>query len=214
MAVAVSESHPSEGDDSAFASAVFTRDWFPGRAAWPKYFAQNRTGVREYLEIGSFEGRSLLYAAHLFPEAALTCIDTFEGAGARHAHLAELFDGLEQRFLRNIAPIRDRVRILKGPSVRKLAEMSDSADVFDVIFIDGCHYYRHVMLDTLMTWPLLKVGGLLIWDDYDFEMLQYGDRMPRLATNQFLDAYAGDYEVAFVTNQVAIRKIKPEPQVE
>jgi hypothetical protein len=80
-----------------------------------------------------------------------------------------------------------------------------------VIYIDGSHFYRHVMLDTLMTWPLLKVGGVLIWDDYDFVMAQYGSKVPKLATNQFLDAYAGDYEVVFVTNQVAIRKTISEP---
>jgi len=201
-------------DESVFEDATFTRDWFIERAAWGHFFAKDRSNVREYLEIGSFEGRSTLYAANLFPNATLTCIDTFEGGGAHNEYLDELFANLEERFLRNIAPIRDRVNVLKGTSVKRLAELSDNAETFDVIYIDGCHFYRHVMLDTLMTWPLLKVGGILIWDDYDFAMAQYGDRVPRLATNQFLDAYAGDYELIFVTNQVAVRKTRPEPAVE
>lgn len=201
-------------DDIVYKDAVYTRDWFPERRAWDHFFATERNNVREYLEIGVFEGRSLLHAAHIFPNAALTCIDTFEGGGAHHPHLEELFAKLEDRFLHNIKPIRERVKVLKGTSVKRLAELSDAAEVFDVIYIDGSHFYRHVMLDTLMAWPLLKVRGVLVWDDYDFAQAQYGNKVPKLAANQFLDAYAGDYEVVFVTNQVAIRKTRSEPPID
>src|SRR5215469_8675218 len=74
-----------EPDETAFADAVFTRDWFPARSAWSQYLANE--DIREYLEIGSFEGRSTRFAASLFPNTKLTCIDTFEGGGAKHDHL-------------------------------------------------------------------------------------------------------------------------------
>lgn len=201
-------------DDEIFASAEFSRDWFVNRAAWDKFLSPESDRIKKYLEIGAFEGRSALYASKLFPLAQLTCIDTFEGGGGNLPHLKEMFDNLEARFRKNIEPIKDRVRVLKGTSDKCLVSISDETISFDLIYIDGSHFYRNVLTDTLMSWPLLKVGGILIWDDYDFCQAQYGKRVPRHAIDQFLDIYEGDYEVIFVTSQVAIRKIKGEPPID
>lgn len=37
---------------------------------------------------------------------------------------------------------------------------------FDFIFIDGSHAYEDVKSDTLMSLELLRVGGMIVWDDY------------------------------------------------
>ncbi len=37
---------------------------------------------------------------------------------------------------------------------------------FDFIYIDGHHTVISVMRDFVFTWPLLKVGGIMVFDDY------------------------------------------------
>ena len=194
-------------DDISLAGSEFSQDWFLGRAPWLRFLAPYQDQVRQYLEIGSFEGRSALFAGNLFPKAALTCVDTFRGSDE---HSQENISSMEERFRRNIAPIKDRVTVLKGTSLQKLAELSEKTEVFDVIYVDGSHFYRHVLLDTLMSWPLLKVGGFLIWDDYGWDFPPYKGLNPKPAIDHFLTTYAGHYEVLFVTDQVAVRKTKSE----
>ncbi|KAI95062.1 hypothetical protein T281_07530 [Rhodomicrobium udaipurense JA643] len=194
-------------DEGVFNQATLSEDWFGTRGAWSHFLKEGANDVGEYLEIGSFEGRSALFAASLFPNARLTCIDPFGGSDE---HTAVQVSELEKRFLGNIQPICDRVRVLKGTSLRWLPTFEDQAESFDVIYVDGCHFYRHVMLDSLMAWPLLKVGGILIWDDYIWSFKPYSGMVAKPAIEQFLDMYRGDYEVIFVTNQVAIRKTRSE----
>jgi predicted O-methyltransferase YrrM len=190
--------------DAIFEHATFTQNWFFNQSVWDAFLPKD---VSEYLEIGSFEGRSALYASQLFPKARLTCIDTFGGSSE---HLGEDLSELETRFLRNIEPIRSRVKVLKGTSLERLSEMQNSPEMFDVIYIDGHHFYRSVLMDTLLSWPLLKTGGILIWDDYTWEFDKYDGKNPKPAIDQFLTIYRGDYEPVFVTNQAAIRKTKSE----
>jgi predicted O-methyltransferase YrrM len=39
---------------------------------------------------------------------------------------------------------------------------------FDIIYIDGSHRAKDVLQDSVLAWPLLRPGGILIWDDYQW----------------------------------------------
>jgi len=195
--------HSPKFEGKAFSDST---GWFSGYH-WRICFGTKAYDVKEYLEIGSFEGRSAITASEMFPNAHLTCIDTFEGGDE---HTEQLTSGLEERFLKNVESIKDRMTVLKGTSAQRLAELQDNIEKYDVIFIDGSHFYRHVVLDTLMSWPLLKVGGVLIWDDYFWKYAPYDGLEPKAAIDQFLTSYDGDYEVLFADRQVGIRKIGSE----
>jgi predicted O-methyltransferase YrrM len=187
--------------------ALFTTNWF-GDAMWVHYFASIKAEVKNYLEVGSFEGRSALFAASLFPKCRLTCVDTFAGGSE---HNEGQISGLEARFLKNIEPIKSRVRVLKGASQAQLAAIAESEEsAFDFILIDGSHYYRHVLVDTLISWPMLKVGGIMVWDDYLWCHSPYKGRNPKAAIDQFLQIYRADYEIIFASTRVAIRKTAAE----
>ena len=158
----------STEDTPKFEGRVFTggTGWFSAYD-WRNCFGATAHDVKEYLEIGSFEGRSTITASEMFPNAHLTCIDTF-GGGDEHSE--DVVNGLEARFLHNVEPFKDRVTALKGRSLDRLVELQANVEAYDVMFIDGSHFYRDVALDTLLCWPLLKVGGVLIWDDYFWKL--------------------------------------------
>lgn len=188
----------------------FSENWFGSYTAntWKAFLSKDAQNVKNYLEIGSFEGRSTLFASHLFPNAHITAIDTFMGA-TEHQH--DDFSKVEKTFLNNTKTISDRLTVYKGTSTKILPLLNENLEHYDVIFIDGSHYYRHVMQDSLMSWPLLKVGGYLIWDDYLWWSKIYGRKFsPKSAIDHFLSIYKNDFEIIFSHSQVCIKKTKSE----
>jgi hypothetical protein len=57
-----------------------------------------------------------------------------------------------------------------------------------------------------LAWKLLKINGVLIWDDYLWQRREYGNKVPKLAIDQFLSGHTGLYEPLWAFKQVAIRK--------
>lgn len=168
---------------------------------WADAFAGETSRVREMLEIGAFEGRTTNFAARLFPQARVTCIDPW----ADYGEMTDL-SAAEAAFDRNVAAFSDRVRKLKGYSRDILPALERNWEMFDLIFIDGSHAYEDVVADTRHAWALLKPGGVLIWDDYLWRKAGYGRRVPKLAIDEFLSAHAGAYEPLWAFKQVAVRK--------
>ena len=136
------------------------------------------------LEIGSFEGRSAVWLCEnilTHPDARITCVDTFEG---EDGHTPEK-ENLRSRFEHNIEPFRSKVDIIQSMSADALRKMTGE---FDFIYIDGCHYTANVLEDAVLAFPLLKVGGIMIFDDYmngDIHSIKY----PHIGVNAFVQCY-------------------------
>jgi len=169
---------------------------------WADAFDGERMSVREVLEIGAFEGRTTTFAASFFPNARITCIDPWieyvEMNEVRRAHDA---------FKRNVAKFGERIRPIRGFSNLVLPRLLESAERFDIIFIDGSHAYADVVIDSHYAWRLLRPGGTMIWDDYLWRRAEYGRNVPKLAIDQFLTGFRGQYRPIWAFKQVAIRKL-------
>lgn len=170
---------------------------------WAAAFNDERGIVRELLEIGAFEGRTTSFAARLFPNARITCVDPW----VEYAEMKEIRRA-EEAFHHNIAEFAGRIRPIKGYSSAVLPRLLDEGEHFDLVFIDGSHAYADVVTDSQFGWRLLKPGGVLIWDDYLWRRAEYGRLVPKLAIDEFLSAHRGAYETLWAFKQVAIRKHK------
>lgn len=138
---------------------------------------KNRREAR-YLEIGAYEGGSLLWAMqNILSDSSCRAdvIDPFSAPLTR------------EKFFRNIklAGLTERVRIFEQKSREVLPYLQK--DSYDLIYIDGDHRYSSVLFDAVNSWPLLKVGGYLIFDDFYWGRwsLPSADR-PEEAINHFL----------------------------
>lgn len=193
-------------------AAVATGAYFHHNAAttahpfWARAFDGAAHSVRDMLEIGAFEGRTTSFAARLFPNARITCVDPW----AEYEEMAELARA-EESFRRNVAEFGERVRPIKGFSHAVLPRLLDAGERFAVVFIDGSHAYADVVVDSMFAWKLLRPGGVLIWDDYLWRRAGYGRRVPKLAIDQFLTAWRGFYAPLWAFKQVAIRKSMEAP---
>lgn len=181
---------------------VFTVDWFSGYIpAWTRMFETNGKPTN-VLEIGSFEGRSTCWLLEN-TDATITCVDTWEGSDE---HTPELKNGLFDRFMENIEPHKDRVIIKRGFSGEVLRTLPLDA-TFDFVYIDGSHYSKDVLEDAILAWRLVKPGGLVVFDDYNWtlEGTEIGDlRNPRTGIDAFL--YFIKPNIVGVYNQMAIQK--------
>jgi predicted O-methyltransferase YrrM len=178
----------------------FTQDWFGQHVPlWDRLVPRYKP--RKILEIGSFEGRSACY----FIESCardnsieLHCVDSWQG-GVEHDPAA--MGAVEARFDQNVALAQSRapngVKLVKHKSLShaalaKLIVVNPASD-FDVIYIDGSHQAPDVLTDAVMAFQLLRVGGLMIFDDYLWSMEPFGQQdaynMPKPAIDAFINIF-------------------------
>jgi predicted O-methyltransferase YrrM len=180
------DAHIFEGKD-------FRHDSVGARTvAWRMLFEDIRDTTSRVLEIGSQEGRSAVFWLEFFAGAHLTCVDLFSGDWT-------------ERFDRNLAGYGTRVRKLAGTSIKSLGILREEKAVFDFIYIDGSHRRDDVMIDCLGAWRMLRVGGMMLMDDYTWMPNNPEAERVAPAVDTFL-AWHPEAEVIDKSHQVAVRK--------
>jgi predicted O-methyltransferase YrrM len=194
---------------SWFEGKIFTTDWTSWHFRnWAKLLAPYRGRHARVMEIGSWEGRSALFFLNYLPRAHLVCIDTFEG-GQEHQAAADAEDflpQLEQRFESNTTAFAGRIEKIKARSIDALAVLALANRRFDVAYIDGSHRAADVYSDAALTWPLMAPRALMIFDDYEWDLMPTPLDNPRAGIDAFLTAFAGQYRIVLQDYQVAVVK--------
>ena len=153
-----------------------------------------------YLEVGVYEGRSACFMLDnvlTHPDSHATLIETWAYAGAKNFQTGP---EVEARARRNLARHTAKVTIHKGDSKRILPTLAK--DSFDVAYIDGSHEKPDCLVDALLAWPLLKTGGMMLFDDYRHALTPG----VRLAMDQFLPIMDGQLEIVLKNYQLVVRK--------
>jgi predicted O-methyltransferase YrrM len=178
---------------------------------WRRALAAHAPGAREVLEIGSFTGGSARLFLTLLPDARITCVDPFTG----DLHGGDAYNGdtqtIEARFDAALAPFPGRVEKIVGRSVPTLDALGVKGRRFDVIYIDGSHRHDDILVDSLLTWPLLRVGGLMMFDDYRGGGDWPAKARPRHAIESFLALHC-EHRVVHARYQLyAVKTAAPQP---
>ena len=172
-----------------------------------------RHSAIDILEIGSFEGRSTLYLLSKINNSNIVCVDPFSGSLEHqygHGILSELEGTIEDRFDYNTSRFSGRIKKIKSRSDSFFLDLNKNIK-FDLIYIDGSHYADDVLRDAISAFSVVKVGGIIFFDDYLWEW--YGDKglnpyfSPCFAINMFLKLKKGQYKLLKTYHQVAIKKI-------
>jgi predicted O-methyltransferase YrrM len=190
----------------------FTKDWFNwAPEVWNQLtpMLSGEAGKRNFLEIGSFEGRSSIWIAENMMQDGdhLRCIDTWEGG---EEHGAENMGEVEERFRANLVIATEKFpkRLIfqsKGTSVARLAQLQGKT-MFDFIYIDGSHKAPDVLTDACMAWPLLKLEGLMVFDDYMWGNPRDAMHRPKIAIDAFTNIFGETAEIVHVGYQLVVRK--------
>jgi predicted O-methyltransferase YrrM len=200
-----------------FQNKQFSADWtshnFPN---WMTVLAPLQNRAAHVLEIGSWEGRSAIFWLEYLPRCRLVCIDSFDG-GTTGPTLPELRSQAaltEGRFDANLAPYAGRFEKVVSRSVPALDRLNARKSEFDLIYVDGGHLRDEVLVDSLLCWPMLRPGGILIWDDYAWHPELPSRQRPQEAIDTFLRLQTGSFTELHRSYQVIVEKISHHPQGE
>lgn len=191
------------------AGKTFSSDWAAGHFfAWAELLHPLKQKAVRILEIGSWEGRSALFFLNYLPKSRIVCIDTF-GGNVEHQldpHFAALAPKAEGQFDANLAALAHRVEKLKGDSTRILPELGIAGRRFDLAYVDASHMAADVYRDALLTWPMIEQGGIIIFDDYEWDIMLEARERPKLGIDAFLATIAGQYRELSRGYQLVIAK--------
>jgi predicted O-methyltransferase YrrM len=195
----------------------FTTDWFSQNIHNINHIIGDLKGKEnlKFLEIGSYEGLSTVWFLEnilTHPTSTIDCFDVFSGDLPDNDF--SKFEGLNSNyyndFLDNVKEHKEKVKVHKGYSYKELRKI-DEFESFDFIYIDGAHTSFEILTDAILVEPLLKIGGIILFDDY-----LWGDDVvntdkscfPKMAIDSFMSNFNQQYEVIFKNWQVALRKTK------
>lgn len=174
---------------------------------WLKWLGHLKGQRISGMELGTFQGESAEWFCDnivTHAESRFTCIDTFEGS-AEHKLKGIDCTKNEALALERLARFRPRVAIHKGMSHDLMRDL----DIFefDFIYVDADHSARGVMRDAVYAFDLLKVGGIMVFDDYAWNVLPDPRDCPKLGIDNFINAYIKHLTILTPVGwQIAIRK--------
>jgi predicted O-methyltransferase YrrM len=183
---------------------TFTSDWFTYNIPTWNLVLRDMKGKPNltYLEVGPYEGRSFFWVMDNIlshPSSKAIAIDTFD----------KFYDNdFERTFYDNLkrSGHESKVTVMKGFSQHKLRELKLNS--VDLIYVDGDHGSKGVLMDALFSWDLLKDGGILIFDDYNWDYTLPMEMRPTFALDLFLTLFQDEFEVLIKDYQLIIRKTK------
>jgi predicted O-methyltransferase YrrM len=186
----------SNGEAEAF---EFSTDWFSAaEPVWCAIFQQLIPGTRKILEIGCYEGRSVVWLIQngFRPSMAgdIYCIDNWKGSVE---HNSATMQTVLARFKRNIERAN---KMAPGISVHRLESDSRQAlaklyleghgGSFDFVYVDASHQAADVLSDLVLSFELCRIGGVVACDDYLWNFGQNPLLTPKIAIDAFVNCYA------------------------
>lgn len=168
-----------------------------------------------FLEIGPFQGMSTVWLLENIltsDDSSIVCIDTFEGSDEHKVQNVDT-KGLIDIFLENISKYRNKVVVIKGKSQEELRrdrrDGTGKSFTYDFIYIDGSHRSPDVLEDAILSFRLLKKGGIMIFDDYKWKFPGSIDEVesPGMAIDAFLSIFRKEYKLLLKDYQVIIEKL-------
>jgi predicted O-methyltransferase YrrM len=192
-------------------SLHLSNDWFTHNIPYwlsviDEYDLRNKE--LRVLEIGSWEGLSSHFILSTLSKAHLTCVDTWEGADEHKdgtAATQDILNQIESKFNQNLKPFKHRLVKHKGTS-SSFFEANTSRCVYDFIYVDGSHHCDDVMIDAIKSFEMLKIGGIMVFDDYFWRYYLKAIENPAAAINLFLRLKKGSYRIIRMYFQIIILK--------
>lgn len=201
----------------------FTANWFGSEEQIEdlKSVLPNSSSELYMLEIGSYEGRSTVWFLEnllLNEKSTITCVDpwldysqdkkSLDSYNSPEADWKFGTNKIVETFLFNIesSGFRNKVSVERGLSTEILPKLLLNSNKYDIIFIDGNHVAPFVLMDAVLSWSLLKNGGILIFDDYLWMPDLYKTLSPKLAIDSFVEVFEDYIDVILDKYRKVLKK--------
>jgi predicted O-methyltransferase YrrM len=166
-----------------------------------------------FLQLGAFTGDASVWMLENIltgQYSKLTDVDTWEGS-KELAHEDMDFDEVYNIYQKKISKYWKQVRVERCTTTDYLLAQYGCdrplGEYFDFIYVDADHTTVGVLLDGELSWPLLKSGGIMSFDDYTWGHESGDPRLaPMVGIDLFLHRHQGEYELLAKNTQVWIKK--------
>lgn len=188
----------------------FSRWWYQGVPVWGDQIKEMlpKKNNRRFLEIGCYEGMSAIMAIEnlLNDGDSIFLVDPFIGVSDEGESLQDVFRVFSDNIshAKQLYPERD-IQTYRVSSQQALQQFITEGYEFDFIYVDGSHVTSTVEKDISLGWKILSDGGVMICDDYVWEM-GVEEQEPYIAIEKFL-TNTKDASVIFKNQQVGLQKI-------
>lgn len=166
-----------------------------------------------FLQLGVYTGdASAWMLENIFTGkgCSLTDVDTWQGSNEL-AHESINFNEVYDIYLEKVSKYYKQVHVQRCTTTDHLLAQYGCdrplGEYFDFIYIDADHTTVGVILDAELSWPLLKSGGIMAFDDYTWGHESGDPRLaPMVGIDLFLHRHLGEYELLAKNDQVWIKK--------
>jgi predicted O-methyltransferase YrrM len=132
-------------------------------------------------------------------------IDTWEGA--ENEPIQEEMDFDNVFFTYRAKTDHFHNRLFKQISTFDFLSKHNYIKGYDFIYVDAHHTSASAFLDCELAWPLLKSGGILAIDDYEWLHPDGLDiHAPKLGIHMFLDRHPDQFDTLVINQQYWLRK--------
>jgi len=166
---------------------------------------QGRQSRMVCLQLGVYTGDASRWMLENLGDIELVDVDTWQGSD-EEAHKSMDFDEVYNIYLNKIERFSG-VSHFRTTTQEFLMNKRNRSYSFDFIYIDADHTTVGVILDAELSWPLLKSGGIMAFDDYTWAHHTGDPRLaPQVGIDLFLHRHELDVQILTKNSQVWLRK--------
>lgn len=162
-----------------------------------------------FLQLGAYTGDAsewLLDNILTDRSCKLIDVDTWMGS-EEELHKGMDFAGIYNLYLDRVGGVTEWHKENTFDYLNGWKNRNDLLDwQFDFIYVDADHTTVGVILDAELSWPLLKSGGIMAFDDYNWGNELPLHLRPRPGIDLFLLRHEGEFELLEKNEQVWIKK--------
>jgi len=183
-------------------------DWFSSNIPTFKKFLNVYVGLPnlKFLQIGAYTGDASLWLLKnilIDNSSILIDVDTWQGS---EEGIHKKFNWLDVENTYN-SRLSNYTNLTKHKQT-SVEYLKNSKEVFDFIYIDGDHTSNGVYSDAILSYPLLKDGGIMAFDDYLWHHDTNNPALePKNGIDNFIELVKNDVEVLHYGYQVWIKKV-------
>ena len=159
-----------------------------------------------FLQIGACTGDASVWLANNIltdKSSILIDVDTWQGSDEEVHHNMD-FSDVERVYDHRTMTMENVIKV-KMTSTEFLIT-SDDKEYYDFIYIDGDHTADAVFKDASLSWRALKPGGIMAFDDYEWEPQLPMHLRPQPAIDLFLTLMKDHIDLIRTGPQIWIRK--------
>jgi predicted O-methyltransferase YrrM len=198
---------------------TFSTDWFSYAISNFQAIKTHLKSVPSILEIGVFEGRSTCWMLEhmLDQDGKLVSVDPFVDDEIDPFTFDSVMSSPHYNAER-LARWRSNVKELTGPnqtvdlrlgrSYQELSRLITEQHKFDFIYVDGNHASATVLSDACACFGMLKVGGVMLFDDYLWDHVPGWLDRPKMSIDSFVNMYQPYSRQLFANYQLAIQRTR------